>query len=92
MNCGSPFLREMSRITSSSRPGGTVSDSMSVTKPWRYFWATSASRSCCEVDMRVSSDPARAFDRDRPNYGRQFGAPHGDGFLAAQLSERQRVE
>ena len=27
------------------RPGGTVSDSMSVTNPWRYFWATRASRS-----------------------------------------------
>ena len=30
---GSPFLREMSRTTSSSSPGGTVSESMSVTKP-----------------------------------------------------------
>src|SRR2546425_7434916 len=33
---GSPFLVEIRRITSSLRPTGTVSDSMSVTKPARY--------------------------------------------------------
>src|SRR5262249_11310319 len=32
----SPFRAEMNRTTSSERPGGSVSDSMSVTKPARY--------------------------------------------------------
>src|SRR6266853_1909897 len=30
----------MSRMTSSLRPGGTVSDSISVTKPYLYGWRT----------------------------------------------------
>src|SRR5688572_20652612 len=33
---GSPFFAEMRRTTSSSSPCGIASDSMSVTKPWRY--------------------------------------------------------
>src|SRR5437773_5244575 len=33
---GSPFLAEISRITSSFKPAGTTSDSMSVTKPYLY--------------------------------------------------------
>src|SRR6185503_21225594 len=39
-NSGSPFLLEISRMTSSLRPGGTVSCSMSVTNPWRYLRLT----------------------------------------------------
>ena len=31
---GSPFLAEMTRMTSSFSPGGTASESMSVTKPY----------------------------------------------------------
>src|SRR5438034_6632238 len=37
---GSPFFWEISRMTSSERPGGTVSDSISVTKPYLYGWRT----------------------------------------------------
>jgi hypothetical protein len=33
-HAGSPFLAEMKRTVSSSRPGGALSDSMSVTKPY----------------------------------------------------------
>ena len=33
MNAGSPFFAEISRMTSSSRPGATVSLAMSVTNP-----------------------------------------------------------
>ena len=33
MNSGSPFLAEIRRITSSFRPGGSVSASMFDTKP-----------------------------------------------------------
>src|SRR5256886_17511465 len=40
---GSPFFWEISRMTSSERPGGTVSDSISVTKPYLYGWRTWAS-------------------------------------------------
>src|SRR5438309_10367608 len=40
---GSPFFWEISRMTSSERPGGTVSDSISVTKPYLYGWSTWAS-------------------------------------------------
>ncbi len=36
INAGSRFLLEMSRMTSSSSPGGTVSDSTSVTNPASY--------------------------------------------------------
>src|SRR5487761_547450 len=43
MNAGSFFLAEISRITSSFSPGGTVSDSISVMKPWRYSPRTSFS-------------------------------------------------
>src|SRR5512135_50643 len=92
MNWGSPFLREISRITSSSRPGGTVSDSMSVTKPWRYFCATSASRSCCCVDMPFTSESARAAHGHRADHRGELWTPDGDGFLASQLGERQLVE
>src|SRR5512138_1224824 len=35
-NSGSRLRREISRIVPSSRPGGSASDSTSVTKPWRY--------------------------------------------------------
>ncbi len=40
MNSGSPFFAEMRRMTSSLSPGGTVSASMLVTKPYLYGWLT----------------------------------------------------
>src|SRR2546422_962257 len=43
MHAGSPFFWEISRMTSSPRPGGTVSDSISVTKPYLYGCSTWAS-------------------------------------------------
>src|SRR2546425_2424192 len=43
IHAGSPFLAEISRITSSFKPGGTISDSMSVTKPYLYGCWTWAS-------------------------------------------------
>src|SRR5215469_7511276 len=51
MNAGSCFLAEMRRMTSSLSPGATVSDSMSVTKPWRYSPRNSVSTSLFSVDM-----------------------------------------
>src|SRR2546430_11461388 len=43
IHAGSPFLAEISRITSSFKPAGTTSDSMSVTKPYLYGCWTCAS-------------------------------------------------
>src|SRR5207302_8933697 len=43
IHSGSRFLAEISRITSSFRPAGTISDSMSVTKPYLYGCWTWAS-------------------------------------------------
>ena len=40
IHSGSFFLAERARTTSSFRPGGKVSASMSVTKPYLYSWAT----------------------------------------------------
>src|SRR3970282_279788 len=43
MNSGSCFFAEIRRITSSFKPGGTVSASMSVTKPYLYsLWVRSS--------------------------------------------------
>src|SRR6476661_4049262 len=42
-HCGSPFLFEMKRTVSSERPGGSVSVSISVLKPYWYSRLTSAS-------------------------------------------------
>src|SRR5262249_2093122 len=36
MNPGSPFFAEIVRMISSSRPGGTLSASIGVTKPYLY--------------------------------------------------------
>ena len=55
MNCGSPFFAEMSRTMSSDRPRGTVSSSISVTKPYLYFCSVSCSWSCSAVVMGVHS-------------------------------------
>src|SRR5204863_4685441 len=43
IHSGSSFLPEMRRITSSFKPAGTTSDSMSVTKPYLYGCWTCAS-------------------------------------------------
>src|SRR3954470_14395915 len=55
IHSGSSFLAEMSRITSSFKPGGTTSDSMSVTKPYLYgcwTWASILVMSLLEVINR----------------------------------------
>ena len=59
MNSGSSFLCEMRRMTSSLRPGGATSDSMSVTKPHLYSERSSTSRDA-SVDsaMTYSCGPA----------------------------------
>src|SRR5688500_6535752 len=64
MNAGSFFFAEIRRITSSSRPGATVSLAMSVTKPWRYLRATRVSSSGCFADMARAAARRRA-GRDR---------------------------
>src|SRR5512134_1424764 len=97
MNSGSRFLREMIVTTSSSSPGGSVSDSTSVTKPCRYFCATSASRSVCGLDMMMRYlclEPAgTARRRGDGAHGRgKMRTPDGDGFLACQLRQRDLVE
>src|SRR5579862_8927529 len=49
-NFGSFFLSEIARTTLSSSPGGRLSDSISVTKPCRYFCPRIDSTSCCLLD------------------------------------------
>ncbi|CRI67658.1 hypothetical protein THIOKS1720011 [Thiocapsa sp. KS1] len=49
MNSGSPLRAEMARTTPSSRPGGRVSDSISVTKPCSYSDLTISSTAWVEV-------------------------------------------
>src|SRR5262245_48721719 len=88
MKAGSPFFAEMSRITSSSRPGATVSLAMSVTKPWRYLRPTRVSSSGCLADIGPSAARRRARGAGDP---RQVGglegavAPHE--LLEAHLEE-----
>ena len=43
MNCGSFFFAEISRTTSSLRPGGVESDSTSETNPYGYARVASSS-------------------------------------------------
>src|SRR5688572_22256685 len=50
-HCGSSFLAEMNRTVSSDSPGGTVSDSMSVSKPYWYSRLASVSISVVSVGM-----------------------------------------
>ena len=62
---GSFFLREMSRITSSDRPFGVVSESISVTKPCSYglsirFWRTALigqAASSVALTLKLSPQP-----------------------------------
>src|SRR5271169_5066376 len=53
---GSPFLAEIRRITSSFKPGGTVSCSMSVTKPYLYSCVARNSTSVCGVAITPPKD------------------------------------
>src|ERR1700679_2566062 len=53
--CGSCFFFDMAATTFSSSPGGRASDSISVMKPCRYFWARRASTSWGLLDTRGSS-------------------------------------
>src|SRR5690606_7554097 len=57
MNSGSFFFDEIRRTTSSLRPGGIWSDSISVTKPCWYSLCTSASRVAVE-SARDAVEPA----------------------------------
>src|SRR5262245_25303388 len=96
MKSGSFFLREMSRMTSSSSPGGSVSDSMSVTKPCRYFCPTSASRSCGLVDivsLRRKWGRSRASRRAwRPQFRPQVRHRYTSGLEPGELCERDVVQ
>src|SRR5262245_13873711 len=85
MNSGSPLRREIARITSSSMPGGSVSDSMSVTKPWRYFCPTSASRSCGLLDMSGSMGCPPAAGAAQLT--RKVGHAHGATFETRKLCQ-----
>src|SRR5512138_2679590 len=77
MKLGSFFLREINRMTSSSRPGGTVSDSISVTNPCRYFCPTSASRVgsvCGLLAITTRQSFVRHAAQARERYSRRDGA------------------
>ena len=52
---GSLFFAEIARTTSSLRPGGSVSDSMSVTKPYLYSRVASCSMVSVEVVISARS-------------------------------------
>src|SRR2546426_5129099 len=56
---GSPFFPEIRRITSSLRPTGTVSDSMSVTNPARYSRAA-MSLAVIESELMCGEGPPTA--------------------------------
>src|SRR5687767_13893580 len=49
IQAGSFFLPEISRITSSERPGGTRSSSISVTKPYLYSFSVRSWSICVSV-------------------------------------------
>src|SRR5450759_4310602 len=82
---GSPFLPEMRRTTSSERPAGMLSVSMSVTKPCWY--------SCCVRVSRTASLTARFFlgcvHRKR---GRERRWPGSRRERTGHVRERQALE
>src|SRR5688572_33171319 len=51
IHSGSPFFAEIARTTSSLRPGGKVSDSRMVSKPYLYSRVASCSMVSSEVDI-----------------------------------------
>src|SRR5947208_15684560 len=57
MNAGSLLRAEMARTTSSLRPGGSVSDSMSVTNPCWYSLLISPS-----IELPISPFPENACE------------------------------
>src|SRR3989442_1945822 len=72
MKSGSPFLAEMRRTTSSLRPLGTTSASISVTKPCRYGRFSNVSSVVLMIDvgplskgsyLTPSVQPRRRFQR-----------------------------
>src|SRR6185437_629863 len=83
MNGGSFFFAEIRRITSSERPGGTLSASMSVTKPCAYsrlinssMWVVSVS-----MDSAGHADQRARDRRDRAKHlveGHLFQRPAKD--------------
>src|SRR5947208_244211 len=74
----------MSRITSSLKPGGTVSDSMSVTKPYLYGWSTWAS-----IPLLIGSEHRLRAVPGRGRAGRELGeqGPIPDHWVPAPLGE-----
>src|SRR6266849_2484829 len=70
---GSPFLLEISRITSSLRPTGTVSDSMSVTKPARYSRAAMSLAVIESELMSGGSSAPKSIESVRKSQGSEAG-------------------
>src|ERR1700690_376030 len=92
-NAGSFFLSDIARTTPSSSPGGKLSDSMSVTKPWRYFWPMSASTSCDLLDTIEFQFSLRARSRRvAPNFESQVGDAHRGRIEAGQLTQRHILQ
>src|SRR5882724_11307953 len=98
-NCGSCFFLDMAATTSSSSPGGKLSDSMSVMKPCRYFCARRASTSWDLLDTKISSCRYASvvtkwgrFPGIHPgihaNFRRQVGDAQGRGVQTGQLAQR----
>src|SRR5208283_3193681 len=89
-NCGSFFFSDIARTTPSSSPGGKLSDSISVTKPWRYFWPISASTSCDLLDT-ISSFRCVAPRFDGPSRRR---SKRGAAYVQRQVryAHNRRIE
>src|SRR6202795_3762334 len=101
-NCGSCFFFDMAATTPSSSPGGRLSDSISVMKPWRYFCARRASTSWDLIDTwifklltlfilheAVFGFFPSGFDA---NFLRQVGDAQGGGVQTVQLAQRHFFE
>src|SRR5690606_3842626 len=99
---GSSFLAEMKRIVSSDRPGGVVSCSMSVTKPYLYSRLTSCSmelvilppRETREVRRETGSSRAQAAKRPEagePPFGAQQIPPLAPAALGRDDKYTSRV-
>ena len=96
MNCGSFFFAEIRRMTSSLRPGGTESDSMSVTKPHLYSRLASSStvRSSLFIDSphhdaasrrRFAATPRDAWPDNISETGTRSRARSTSRLIRAQL-------
>src|ERR1022692_4027958 len=92
-NAGSFFLSDIARTTSSSSPGGKLSDSISVTKPCRYFWLMSASTSCDLLDTIEFRFRFRARSRRvASNFPGQSRDAHRGRIEPGQLAQRHILQ